>query len=167
MPILPYPLQLLSDESNFSSYQLQEMNTAHHLRLDAAAASALCLEPVPGEPVSSSLLGLLNKCRTPQGQRLLVQWLKQPLMDKSSIGQWAGRSLTAPFVCLSNSFSSSLCGRGASGSGGGVFCRHCTACHSPAGAASSARFPPTGKEDEDEEEQSSGECCLLCYCVWV
>ena len=79
--------QLLADEANFSAYQLQSVDLAHHLRLDGSAARALSLDTVPGEPASCSLPGLLNKCLTPQGQRLLPQWLKQPLIDQSSIGE--------------------------------------------------------------------------------
>jgi DNA mismatch repair protein MSH2 len=32
-----------------------------------------------------SLFGLLNKCQTSQGSRLLAQWLRQPLLDFDAI----------------------------------------------------------------------------------
>jgi DNA mismatch repair ATPase MutS len=34
-----------------------------------------------------SLFGLLNRCRTSMGQRLLAQWLKQPLLQIDAIGR--------------------------------------------------------------------------------
>ena len=76
-------LQLLSDESNFGHYELKHHDLSQYMRLDAAALSALNLMPNPqdGSNQTMNLYGLLNKCKTAQGARLLMQWLKQPLLD--------------------------------------------------------------------------------------
>lgn len=39
-----------------------------------------------GSNKNMSLFGLLNRCKTAQGTRLLAQWLKQPLVNLHSIG---------------------------------------------------------------------------------
>lgn len=86
--IYSFPLsQLLSDDSNFSSYQLRSIDIECYLRLDNSASKALNIDQIPGEPQHSNLIGLLNKCHTPQGQRLITQWIKQPLIDKNCIGK--------------------------------------------------------------------------------
>lgn len=53
------------------------------MKLDASALAALNLLPAPGGAGGKygSLFGLLNRCKTAQGQRLLRVWLKQPLVN--------------------------------------------------------------------------------------
>ncbi|KAJ2908188.1 MSH2 protein, partial [Coemansia aciculifera] len=80
-------LNLLMDESNFGSYSLTTHSLAQYMKLDASAVQALNLVPSPqdGSSKTMSLLGLLNHCKMTQGQRLLAQWLKQPLLSIEAI----------------------------------------------------------------------------------
>jgi DNA mismatch repair ATPase MutS len=42
---------------------------------------------------NTTLLGLLNKCKTAQGTRMLGSWLKQPLVNRHEIRMffWVGQ----------------------------------------------------------------------------
>lgn len=84
-------LSLLTDPTTFSSYSLRTHDLSQFMKLDASALSALNLLPGPNDlgGKNSSLFGLLNRCKTPQGQRLLRVWLKQPLVNKHEIGSLA------------------------------------------------------------------------------
>src|SRR5271155_3657280 len=79
----------MSDASNFGQYTLYQHNLSAYMRLDASALRALNLMPGPNDGANKtmSLFGLLNKCKTALGTRLLAQWLKQPLLDLSAIQQ--------------------------------------------------------------------------------
>ncbi|KAJ1959900.1 MSH2 protein [Dipsacomyces acuminosporus] len=80
-------LNLLMDESSFGAYTIHTHNLAQYMKLDASAVQALNLAPSPNDGASKtmSLQGLLNRCKTSQGQRLLSQWLKQPLLSVEEI----------------------------------------------------------------------------------
>ncbi|XP_024935873.1 DNA mismatch repair protein Msh2 isoform X2 [Cephus cinctus] len=84
-------LELTSDEGNINQFTLQQLEQSRYVRLDTAAIRALNVEPrndVPSGPsgnFNSSILGLLDKCRTSQGHRLIAQWVRQPLRDLSLI----------------------------------------------------------------------------------
>ncbi|KAJ8594960.1 hypothetical protein M405DRAFT_929851 [Rhizopogon salebrosus TDB-379] len=82
-------LSLISDPSNYGAYKLRTHDLARYMRLDASALRALNLIDAPGSAGSinknATLLGLLNKCKTAQGTRLLGTWLKQPLINLHEI----------------------------------------------------------------------------------
>jgi DNA mismatch repair protein MSH2 len=79
-------LGAMSDPSNFGQYQLYQHDLSQFMKLDAAALRALNLMPGPRDGSKTmSLYGLLNHCKTPLGNRLLSQWLKQPLMSLEEI----------------------------------------------------------------------------------
>ncbi|KAI8058111.1 muts domain V-domain-containing protein [Syncephalis plumigaleata] len=81
-------LELLADETNYGYYLLRRHELSQFMRLDSAAVRALNLMPSAGQTnqaVVSSVFGLLNRCRTAQGTRLLAQWLMQPLLDIKEI----------------------------------------------------------------------------------
>ncbi|CAH1176302.1 unnamed protein product [Phaedon cochleariae] len=89
-------LNLTGDESNFNQFKLGSLDAHRFVRLDNAALYALNVFPkVMSHNVetiqsitaskTSSLKGLLDNCVTPQGRRLLDQWLKQPLKDYNAI----------------------------------------------------------------------------------
>ena len=82
--------QLLSDDANFGVYSLSTYDFSQYLHLDSAAVQALNVEAQAGDSPTCHLYGILNNCRSPQGQRLLQHWLRQPLLDKNRIGVIVG-----------------------------------------------------------------------------
>lgn len=80
-------LNLTGNEQNFNQFKISSLNVHQYVRLDNAAISALNLLPKPGLSINntaakfSSVLGVLDNCCTPQGHRLLEQWIKQPIKD--------------------------------------------------------------------------------------
>lgn len=82
-------LNLTADDANFGAFTLSTHDLGQYLRLDSSAIRALNLFPDPheggGANRNASLFGLLNKCRTAQGTRLLAQWIKQPLRNLHAI----------------------------------------------------------------------------------
>eukprot|EP00397_Hematodinium_sp_SG-2012_P007923 GEMP01007974.1.p1 GENE.GEMP01007974.1~~GEMP01007974.1.p1 ORF type:complete len:777 (+),score=173.85 GEMP01007974.1:26-2332(+) len=79
--------RVLSKTTLFKRMSLLPYPVNQFARLDKAAFSALHILPRPEEGVRSptSILGLLNRCRTAIGARKLTQWLTQPLMERAAI----------------------------------------------------------------------------------
>lgn len=78
-------LNLLGDSCNEKKFKLKSYNLNNYLKLDSGAFNSLNLLPDKASSSNNiknhSLYGVLNKCVTSQGQRLLTQWIKQPLID--------------------------------------------------------------------------------------
>ncbi|KAH8110312.1 DNA mismatch repair protein MSH2 [Phellopilus nigrolimitatus] len=79
-------LSLLADSSNHNVYTLKTHDLSQYMKLDASALRALGLiGDGSASGKNSTLHGLLNKCKTAQGTRLLGSWLKQPLVNLHEI----------------------------------------------------------------------------------
>jgi len=78
-------LDLLGDSNNEKKFKIKSYNLNNYLKLDSGAFNSLNLLPNKASTSNNiknhSVYGVLNKCVTTQGQRLLTQWIKQPLVD--------------------------------------------------------------------------------------
>lgn len=82
-------LKLLSDSGNEKKFKIKSHCLHSYLKLDSSSLKALNLLPDRMDQSSlktHSIYGLLNQCCTTQGQRLLMQWIKQPLVDINKLG---------------------------------------------------------------------------------
>ncbi|XP_054163870.1 DNA mismatch repair protein Msh2-like [Oppia nitens] len=80
-------LNLLGDNSNFDSFHVKQMNLSQFVKLDATALNSLDLFCNDSNNIRSNrtLFQVLNYCRTFSGQRLLAQFIRQPLTDINKI----------------------------------------------------------------------------------
>lgn len=84
-------LETVKDETNLGKYTIKSLNLNRFVHLDTAAFKALNLFPIPGSIYCSttsknqSVLGVLDRCKTNQGKKLLRQWIKQPLKNMDMI----------------------------------------------------------------------------------
>lgn len=77
-----------TDDEHAGRYNLNISSITSFMRLDSAAAEAVNLLPKADHPSQyGSLYGVLNRCKTKMGSRLLERWLRQPLLDPVEINQ--------------------------------------------------------------------------------
>jgi DNA mismatch repair protein MSH2 len=81
-------LSLMTDPTNHGAYSIRTHELGMYMKLDASAVRALGLGGAEqGAKSTTTLLGLLNKCKTSQGTRLLARWLRQPLVNLHEISK--------------------------------------------------------------------------------
>ena len=79
-------LMELDELHGMVDFSFGSLNTC--MRLDSAAAEAVNLLPKPDHPSQfGSIYGVLNRCKTKMGSRLLDRWLRQPLIDDVEINK--------------------------------------------------------------------------------
>lgn len=84
-------LEISTDESCWGQFHIRHMDLKRFVQMDSSAITAFNILPGPdSNPNSSaykyqSLLGVLDRCRTPQGHRLMAQWVVQPLRNVDMI----------------------------------------------------------------------------------
>ena len=71
----------------YKTTKFPKQGVTSFMRLDKAAFTALHIMPADMENnrAPTSLLGLLNKCRSAAGTRKLTAWLRQPLVNPEEI----------------------------------------------------------------------------------
>lgn len=80
-------MNLLASDDNLGVFDIKQMGLNQFLRLDETALKALNIFPGPTGGKNSSLLGLLDHCKTKQGLKLLSQWIRQPLLKINEINE--------------------------------------------------------------------------------
>lgn len=80
-------LNLLADKTNFNQFKISTFVINNYVRIDNAALYALNVLPKSIVNKSNSLFGVLDRCVTNSGRRLLAQWIKQPLKDINRINE--------------------------------------------------------------------------------
>lgn len=94
---------LNQNNANFNRYKLNKHNVDSFMNLDVSAFKALNLFPSVKDSLSSSkhgnnsLYGILNKCKSAMGDRLLSVWIRQPLVNIDCI--YRRQKLVKLFVC--------------------------------------------------------------------
>lgn len=81
-------LRLRDDVSIQGQFHLKFGALNTYMRIDSAASDAINLLPKSDDPSPfGSLFGVLNRCKTKFGSRLLERWLRQPLLDVEEINK--------------------------------------------------------------------------------
>uniref|UniRef100_A0A914WX10 DNA mismatch repair proteins mutS family domain-containing protein n=1 Tax=Plectus sambesii TaxID=2011161 RepID=A0A914WX10_9BILA len=81
-------MKILADDTNFGRFKLERFKTSQYMRLDWTVIRALELFSTSYMQVQmDTFYDMMNKCRSLPGQRMLKQWIRQPLNDLRKISE--------------------------------------------------------------------------------